>query len=95
MNCKKGDLAIVVSSIVPNSPNIGKIVRCLEFVPTSLIYAEAGWVTDIDLIQYFVFDRTPAKQDKFVVDKMIRPIRDNDQEDETFAWAGKPEKATA
>lgn len=31
MNCKQGDLAIIVSSRCEE--NIGKIVRCLKFIP--------------------------------------------------------------
>lgn len=99
MNCKKGDLAIVVSSIVPHSPNIGKIVRCLEFIPAHTTVgipgktACDGWLTDVPLVQFNMLGIVHG-QDNFAADKFLRPIRDNDGEDETLTWAGKPEAET-
>lgn len=89
MNCKKGDLAIVVRSVAGNE---GKIVRCVEFLGDSLFVGGktyAAWSIDRKLpgILGGMIDRAP--------DAWLRPIRDNDQEDETLTWAGKPEKATA
>lgn len=100
MNCKQGDLAIVMSSIVPNSPNIGKIVRCLEFIPANTtiripgrVTACDGWLTDVPLVQFNMLGIAHG-QDNFAADKFLRPIRDNDGEDETLTWAGKPEAET-
>ena len=100
MNCKQGDLAIVVSSIVPHSPNIGKIVRCLEFIPANTtiripgrVTACDGWLTDVPLVQFNMLGIAHG-QDNFAADKFLRPIRDNDGEDETLTWAGKPEAET-
>lgn len=100
MNCKKGDLAIVVSSIVPHSPNIGKIVRCLEFILAhttvgipGVITACDGWLTDVPLVQFNMLGIAHG-QDNFAADKFLRPIPDNDGEDETLTWAGKPEAET-
>ena len=33
MNCKQGDLALVIGPV--NAPCVGKVVRCLRFVPAN------------------------------------------------------------
>lgn len=55
MNCKPGDLALVIG--LDGDPGIGKVVRCLKFVPRGTLAsaadkqwhrttAEDGWLTD-------------------------------------------------
>lgn len=95
MNCKQGDLAIVVRSVAGNA---GKIVRCEKFVPNLKLVGRdgrtgsgPGWAIDPPLpgwsgrLTYRAFDSA------------LRPIRDSDGEDEILRIAGKPtvkEKAT-
>lgn len=85
MNCKKGDLAIIVN-IANGSPigaenHIGKIVRCIEFYYED---NEAIWET------YPVFlDHDNDELD--FSDNELRPIRDSDKEDEMLRLIGNPE----
>lgn len=92
MNCKKGDLAIVVKSVCGNE---GKIVTCLELIddlqwmkgdlPDGV---EPGWIIDTELI---AFDGSKSNLAK---DSALRPIRDQPGEDETLTWAPVPHKET-
>lgn len=92
MNCKQGDLAIIVNS--RNSKNIGKIVTCLELdLSTHTPYGyrwldSPRWKVGIKIISNLghLIDS--------VADCNLRPLRDNDGEDEMIRIAGKPEKAT-
>lgn len=112
MNCKQGDLAVIVSSIVPNSPNIGKIVRVVcpsngNKTPIGGKYAEVDgkpWVRRTDEFLWFVESEsnlhTMTVSGKAITfkygpfaDKNLRPLRDNDGEDETLTWAGKPRRS--
>jgi hypothetical protein len=97
MNCKPGDLAIVVGGHgLGNDPlkMRGRIVRCIRILgPADLgfEYDEAcpTWEVDID-----VKDPIDGVQIG-VEDEFLRPIRDNDGEDEILRIAGKPEKVNA
>lgn len=77
MNCKKGDLAVYVGRDIKC---LGMIVRCVRLFP----FADA-WMTDPALPKDD--GSGPALG---VWDKNLRPIRDNDGEDEILRIAGKP-----
>ena len=91
MNCKQGDLAIVVRALDPRvNHHIGMVIRC-----ASLTYSHDGvpcWRLE-----------TPVKDNRYrwgavllaVADHDLRPIRDNPGEDETLTWAPKREGITA
>lgn len=97
MNCKPGDLAIVVGGrgleIDPLKMR-GRIVRCIRILgPDDLLgrYDESDptWEVDLDV-------RDPIDGVRVGIDdNFLRPIRDNDGEDETLQWAGKPESINA
>lgn len=79
MNCKQGDLVVCVSGVIAEV--IGRI-----FTVTSR--CENFWRTN------------PTQRDRqgFIVifnDETLRPIRDNDGEDEMLRTAGEPEKEQA
>lgn len=80
MNCKQGDLAIIVRA--PLDPNfIGKIVTCVKIdnqFPDS-------WQTEPTL---FGMDGALV----VICDRGMRPIRDNPGQDETLTWAPVPKK---
>jgi hypothetical protein len=88
MNCKKGDIAIVVFS---EGVNIGKIVECVRFVPMArFLYPDGShryfdaWEIDPPLI---------AESGGTTIgcpDAWLRPIRDSDGTDEILLKAGKP-----
>lgn len=88
MNCKPGDLVIVVRvSRACDEPYIGRVLTVDRL-------EEDGetWVTDPELPSL-----DPALvwggDDQWVVtwyDWELRPIRDNNGDDETIEWAGLP-----
>ena len=88
MNCKKGDLAIVVSSLAGNE---GRIVRCLEFIGMMFwlhgeeLRRNATWRIDVELPPF------DGKHNDMIEDYKLRPLRDNDGEDEMLRIAGKPQ----
>lgn len=86
MNCKPGDLAVVVRSAT-NPENIGRIVRCVDMTRRRLAgsWEECEcWIVEPDITVYGA-----------IADRCLRPIRPTDGEDETLTWAGKPEQVTA
>jgi hypothetical protein len=87
MNCKQGDLAIVVSFATHPEHN-GKIVRCVRYKPYQSIDA---WVIDPPLESRF-----PHSSD-WAADRALRPIRDpgDDARDETLDWLPVPTKELA
>lgn len=80
MNCKQGDLAIVIRSVRGNE---GKIVRCVS--PLKIIEA---WTVEPDFNPEVLGIPT-------FPDAWLRPIRDQDGEDEMLRIAGKPMGITA
>ena len=89
MRCKPGDLAIIVESDLGNE---GKIVQCVKLIGDLTQRDLHGnletvpmWEVDIDL---------DGEGDNTIADYQLRPIRDNDGEDETLTWAGKPNQVT-
>ena len=83
MNCKQGDLAIVVRS---SASNEGAIVLCVRLLPAG---AE-GWSR---LGQRWQIDRALAGCNGPVIsvpDAWLRPLRDSEGEDEMLRLVGKP-----
>lgn len=80
MNCKQGDLAIVLHG----PENCGKIVRCLEFVGELPVAPGSHfndiWRIDADL------HWTLSGWGPYASDSLIRPLLDNDGQDETLTW---------
>jgi hypothetical protein len=80
MRCKVGDLAVVLP--VNNAVQYaGRIVRCVAHRNS---FGHICWITSPKL-----------DGDKLVWDGALYPIRDQDGDDETITWAGKPEGVTA
>lgn len=91
MNCKKGDIAVVVRGI-----GLGKIVTCIELYDGPWINMLGqtiekgkvfGWITDS-----VFFPEIPGLLRTVKLDEMMKPIRDQPGEDETLQWAPIPEK---
>jgi hypothetical protein len=88
MNCKPGDLAVIVRS---ESGNAGRIVEVLR---ASHHYPNHWWVRlSHPAMNHFRMLVTEVN----CADANLRPIRDpgDDAQDESFRWAPAPEKATA
>jgi len=94
MNCKQGDLAIVVRS---KAGNEGKICTCLKLHPPGYdgmnLFCGPIWETDIKLNTVWNDDGSTAPVGRCIPDENLRPIRDNPGQDETLTWA--PHKETA
>lgn len=91
MNCKQGDLAIVVKSWAGNE---GKIVRCIKYAgvqPWQDGEDLPSWEIDIDLPGVY------GPPENIIADEQLRPIRDpgDDAQDETLTWLEVPNKETA
>lgn len=93
-NCRIGDLAIVVRSAEGKS--VGTIVKCIRRI-------EAGETVDGIFIREFdstlwLVDRKmnwiKRNGTKYTLsaayDRNLRPLRDDDGDDETLTWAEKP-----
>lgn len=106
MNCKPGDLAVIVKS--DNIMNIGKLVRVIlpspgNHLPIGSHYFVKGidfrrsgdwfcWIVESCSSPLIA---TPSGELHIVrpfSDRCLRPIRDQDGEDEMIRIAGKPNK---
>lgn len=91
MNCKQGDLAVVVG--IPTgkvSREIGKIVKC-----KSLTKSWAGvdcWILEDPIPAPYLGPRIMLLA---VADQDLRPLRGDPGEDEILRIAGKPQEVTA
>lgn len=93
MNCKQGDLAIIVKSL---SGNEGKIVTCVKFLPNFTGLSFDGLVTcDAWEVDRELPTRDKKRKTRFFKDSNLRPIRDNPGADETLTWLPVPEKEAA
>lgn len=104
MNCKQGDLAVVVyAELTPEM--IGALVEVVRFArPEEVV---CGIRYDNDLPAWVcrpVSGRIPIRllsgkfrivTERVICDCLLRPIRPDEGEDETFQWAGKPQEVTA
>ncbi len=100
MNCEPGDIAVIVSAkATGNTANIcrkaiGRVVRVKRLRASTSRYCYASEVWEFEepfKIRYQGKTYTVTG----CADDALRPIRDNDGEDETLTWAGHPEKVAA
>jgi len=97
MNCKPGDLAIVVKSWAGNE---GKIVRCIKLDTERSFFDNVGpdgvtppepiWIIDIHL------RGCDGSFSNYIADSQLRPIRDpgDDAVDQVVLKVGKPREET-
>jgi len=84
MNCKQGDLAVVIRA---DSIFYGYPVQCVKYLGA----IKGGTVED-----YWEIDRRLGPDHhKIMSDSALRPIRPSEGQDETLTWAPVPEKVTA
>ena len=94
LNCKKGDLAIIVRSQLGNA---GRVVTCLRIaLPENLLETFGSTMEKHELIWRI---DTPMKWSNwtrgvvevpFMADEVLRPLRDSEGEDEMLRLVGKP-----
>lgn len=102
MNCKQGDLAVMVRS---RAGNEGKIVRCIRLVEPGLYPMSTGiparleaalgpwWEVDTPLNHVSISPHDLGAHlglAPYARDCQLRPLRPDEGEDETLTWAGKP-----
>lgn len=88
MNCKQGDLALMTKGVYAR----GMIVVCESYVGLRHHRRRDGSLTPLRPC-WRVSPPIPAwsgKLSDLVADEDLRPIRDNDGEDEILRLAGKP-----
>jgi hypothetical protein len=95
MNCKPGDLAIVVRGMYSDE-NVGKLVRTVRLVP---LHDADGPSWEVESLSGFLMH--PRVElcglRGWFEDSRLRPIRDpgDDAQDEMLVLLGKPEQITA
>jgi hypothetical protein len=92
VNCKPGDLAVVVRPRLEE--NRGALVRCIS------LDAEGDWLVEpLQRIRRGATDDGEVfglyGDSVYCADSQLRPIRDSDGTDETLTWASKPEPVAA
>lgn len=105
MNCKPGDLAVVIHA----GEFMGRIVSVMYAAPTSVDFnlpdgyphkpcSIGDWIVDMGSpVSAKVSQSGNKRLAKFAViqDRFLKPLRDNDGEDETLQWAPVPVKEIA
>lgn len=90
MNCKPGDLAIIVNASDYGRIHIGKIVQCIRLERPTFGRPGLGWLTEPGL--------AASDDGKCLLwcDEHLRPIRDpgDDAVDEVLQRIGSPNEAT-
>lgn len=82
LNCKQGDLAVIVRSMAGNE---GKVVHCLRLAHEPWhAFDGPRWVVDREL------PHSTLGTCRTVADCALRPLRDSDGEDEILRIAGLP-----
>lgn len=92
MNCKPGDLAFVVKSVVGNE---GKIVRCLRLLTEAEARRENWRRRPMWEVDGLLLDTDGCLEPR-AADDCLRPIRDpgDDARDEALNWLPVPHKET-
>lgn len=91
MNCKPGDLAVILWT--RNYPeNIGALVRVLHDSPNGPLpeYGHQWSVEPLQRVMTSIGKAGPGGEFS-MPDRFLRPLRDNDGDDEMLRIAGKPE----
>lgn len=88
MNCKQGDLAVLVRS---DSGNEGAVVQCLRLYVGQLLNPDKTLTATV--VAWFIDRNLPTLDGSLcliVEDSKLRPLRDTDGEDEILRIAGRP-----
>ena len=82
MNCKQGDLAVIVKAPLPDEQHcIGKVIKCAELIKVN---GFPCWIPETKLHGF-----------RSVADYCLKPLRDSDGQDETLNWKDVPSEVTA
>lgn len=101
LNCKPGDLAVIVGPVSTLSLS-GRIVQCVRLLEDGELVDGFDWVVDVGGPTWLIESSgSPMLWGNDLVmrrafaDWRLRPIRDNDGEDETLQWLDVPRKVAA
>jgi hypothetical protein len=108
MNCKPGDLAVIVSGSKTNPQIAGMFCEVLYLAPSGNFrfpngvtapdrVREASWLIKFATripVHYLDGVYRPSEY-AVCIDSKLRPIRDTDGQDETLTWAPVPSKEFA
>lgn len=86
MNCKLGDLAVIVRSAVGNEGLIVEVIAMSELRP------QYDWI--VKATRAIRWQSGQICKEGHAKDSSLRPIRDNDGEDEMLRIVGKPQEVT-
>jgi hypothetical protein len=84
MNCKPGDMAVIVRS--HDTRNIGRLVTVLRPYPR----IEASWWICSGSVLHGIFSDWPTGAEVGMYDSHLRPIRDQPGDDEMLSITGLP-----
>ena len=92
MNCKPGDLAVIVMAGPKTQHHLGKIVR--------VVSAHTGRSVKLRDLPHWDYVEPKLKhldgtEIDWIHDMCLRPIRNNDGEDEMLRITGKPQEISA
>lgn len=94
MNCKEGDLAVVVRSSTGKS--LGKIVTCVKLARIPGLYEADGYLSHGAVWETDWYHPTVTGGiNNFVMDADLRPLRDNPGDDESLTWAPRKDPVAA
>ena len=91
MQCKLGDLAIVVNDF-EHPINNGCLLMIVAKAPLGAFAIPADWIgRPLSTFEFNGRKQSPGGQGIVVYrDVELRPLRDSDGQDETLVWAGLP-----
>ena len=94
MNCEQGDMAVIVRSSIGNE---GRIVVCLSIASIDELCRAFGAsmssyapIWRLDVAVRWRGSVSGCIEVPFMVDKAMRPLRDNEGEDEVLRLVGRP-----
>lgn len=92
LNCKQGDLAFLL--VDGQYMKAGAIVKCIRFYGL-VENPDLGWFNDVWHVEYRGTEISPRGIGWGVPDRYLRPLRDQDGEDEMLRIAGLPHEVAA
>lgn len=98
LNCKANDLAVRIRAHSGCHIPAGAIVECIEMLKGGVFFTLAGvreTKSDVWRVKFRGKETGDSGLPWGIEDSELRPIRPEKGDDETLAWAGKPEKVTA
>ncbi len=97
MNCRPGDIAVIVGGIEANVGRMVRVIKPCDALHWAMFHAD--W--EVELLQTTRTSSRVGEQDSgpgmvcVCDDRILRPIRGGEGQDETLTWAPKGETVPA